>query len=132
MAEQFTPINTQEEFDAAVTERYGDVQNLQQQVTTLTEERDTHANTIADLQKQVKGYEVAALKEKIAREKGIPYEMAARLSGDTEKDIRADADNIASVLKAVKGPAPLANPNAQDPDAKTASLTNMLHELRGE
>ena len=52
---EFTPINTQEEFDAAVTAKYGDVANLQQQVTTLTGERDTHATTIANLQKEIAG-----------------------------------------------------------------------------
>ena len=86
----FTPINTQEEFDSRVKELYGDVGNLQQQITTLTGERDTHANTIAELQKQVKGYETSALRQRIAREKGIPAEMADRLSGETEKDIKVD------------------------------------------
>lgn len=132
MAEEFTPINTQEEFDAAVTAKYGDVANLQQQVTTLTGERDTHAATIADLQKQIKGHETNALKQRIAREKGIPFEMASRLTGETEKDIRADADAVAGILKSVKGPAPLADHMSKDPDAKTVSMATMLNELRGE
>ena len=123
--DEFTPINTQEEFDAATAE-------LRRQVETLTGERDAHAATIADLQKQNKTLQTTALKQRIAREKGIPSEMADRLSGETEKDIRADADTIAGVLKAVKGPAPLANLNGPDPDAKNAGMMNMLNELRGE
>lgn len=129
---EFTPINTQEEFDARVTELYGDVAGLRQQVTDLTGERDTHANTIAELQKQVKGYETSALRQRIAREKGLPPEMADRLSGETEKDIKADAEAVAGILKAIKGPAPLFNPELKDPDANTVSMTNVLHELRGE
>lgn len=132
MAEEFQPINTQEEFDAAVTQRYGDVANLQQQVNTLTNERDTHANTIAQLQKEVNGYKTTALKQKIAKEKGIPLEFAARLSGETEADIKADADSMAGLLRTVKGPAPLADPNPADPDAKNTSMISMLNELRGE
>ena len=128
----FTPINTQEEFDSRVKELYGDVGNLQQQITTLTGERDTHANTIAELQKQVKGYETSALRQRIAREKGIPAEMADRLSGETEKDIKADADIVAGILKSVKGPAPMFNPEPKDPKASDANLTTMLTELRGE
>lgn len=132
MAEQFTPINTQEEFDAAVTERYGDVQNLQQQVTTLTGERDTHATTIAELQKQVKGYETAALKQRIAKEKGIPYEMADRLTGETEKDIRADAETLAGTLRTFKGAAPLAEPQQPTEDGNRAGLRQMLRKMKGE
>lgn len=129
---EFTPINTQEEFDAAVAARYGDVANLQQQIQTLTGERDTHANTIANLQKEISGYKTAELKQRIAKEKGIPLDMASRLSGETEKDLRADADTMAGMLRAYKGPAPLADPGRKDPDGKNASMSAMLSELRGE
>lgn len=125
MADEFTPINTQEEFEARVTEVYGNVKDLQGQITTLTGERDT-------LQSKVKGYETTALKQRIAQEKGIPAKFATRLSGETEADIKADADAMASMLREVKGPAPLFEPGGKDPDAKTAGMTSMLSELRGE
>lgn len=129
---EFTPINTQEEFDAAVRERYGDVENLQGQITTLTGQRDTHATTIANLQKELNGYKTTELKQRIAKEKGIPMDMASRLTGETEKDLRTDADTMASILRAYKGAAPLHDPKDKEPDAKTASMTSMLSELRGE
>lgn len=129
---EFEPINTQEEFDNRVRELYGDVNDLQGQITTLTGQQDTDAKTIAALQSKVKGFETSALKQRIARQKGIPAEMADRLSGETEKDLLADADAVAAMLKAVKGPAPLHDPDKNDPDAKNAHLTNLLHELRGE
>lgn len=126
------PINTQEEFDAAVTERYGNVEDLQGQITTLTGERDGHATTIANLQKEINGYKSTELKHRIAKEKGIPLDMASRLTGDDEKALRADADAMAKTLKAYKGPAPLHDPNFKDPDPNTAGMTAMLSELRGE
>lgn len=119
------PINNQEEFDAAVAEVHGDVSDLKNQVSTLTTERDT-------LQGKVKGYETDALKCKIAQEKGIPMDMASRLTGDDEKALRADADTMAGLLKAYKGPAPLHDPNPKDPDPKTADMASMLRDLRGE
>lgn len=131
MADEFNPISTQEEFDARVTEIYGNVRDLQSQVEALTGQRDAHANTIAQLQSQVKGYQTNELKSRIAAQKGIPAEMAARLSGETEKDIAADADAVAAILKALKGPAPLFEPN-KNTDVKTADMTSMLRELRGE
>lgn len=132
MADEFNPINTQEEFDAAVRERYGDVENLQSQIATLTGERDGHATTIANLQKEINGYKTAELKQRIAKEKGIPMEMASRLSGESEKDIRADADTMASMLRAYKGPAPLADPEPKVTDEKTAAMKKMLQNMKGE
>lgn len=129
---EFTPINTQEEFESRVKELYGDVSDLQGQITTLTGERDAHAGTIAQLQAQVKGYEMTALKAKIAREKGIPAEMADRLTGEDEAGLRADADTMAANLRAFKGAAPLHDPEAGAPDANTISMRTVLNELRGE
>ena len=122
---EFTPINTEEEFAARVKEKYGDIENLQGQITTLTGERDA-ANA------KVKGYETAAMKRRIAQEKGIPAEFADRLTGETEKDLKADADAMAGMLRSVKGPAPIFEPGAPAPDAKTAGMATMLSELRGE
>ncbi len=121
----FEPINTQEEFEARVTEVYGDIKDLQGKIQTITGERD-EANA------KLKEYETAAMKRRIAQEKGIPAEFADRLTGETEKDLKADADAMAGMLKAVKGPAPLFDPNTPANDAKTAGMTSMLNELRGE
>lgn len=132
MSEQFNAITTQEEFDAAVAERYGDVAGLKQQVETLTTERDGHASTVATLQAQVKAYQTAELRQKIAREKGIPPEMAHRLSGETEKDIRADADTLSALIKGIKGPAPMYNPEAGEEKGEKAGFRALLRKMKGE
>lgn len=128
----FTPISTQEEFDARVRELYGDVADLQGQITTLTGERDTANRTITQLQGQVHGYEVSAIKHRVALQKGIPAEMAERLTGETEKDIRKDADAMAGLLKNARRPDPTFTQERRGEDEKSAALMNMLHELRGE
>lgn len=139
MEKEFNPINTQEEFDAAVTARYGDIGNLQQQINTLTGERDTHAQTIAardktiaELQGKVKGYEATALKQRIAKEKNIPLDMASRLTGETEKDLRADADAMAGTLRAYKGAAPLADHQEHEEEGNRAGLRRLLRNMKGE
>lgn len=131
MPDEFNPINTQEEFEARVTEVYGDIKDLQGQITTLTGERDTAARTVAELQNQVKGYETSALKARIAREKNIPYELADRLSGETEADIRKDADNLSQFIRSVKGPAPLFSNEPAEINAQDAALKKMLQEMKG-
>lgn len=129
---EFTPINTQEEFDARVREVHGDISGLQGQIETLTGERDTHAATIAQLQGQIKGYETDSLKRKIAGEKGIPLEFASRLTGENEADIKADADRMTGLLRAYKGTAPLAEPNQNNEDAGRAHMRSFLRKMKGE
>lgn len=127
---EFTPINTQEDFDARVKELYGDVSDLQgqiqtlnTQVTTLTGERDT-------LQGKVKGFETSALRQRIAREKGIPAELADRITGETEEDIRKDAEVVAGLVSSIKGPAPLFD-GEKKVSGTDAALKQMLQNMEG-
>ncbi|NLS85764.1 MAG: phage scaffold protein, partial [Ruminococcaceae bacterium] len=103
---EFTPITTQEQFDAAIGDRikrehetiakkYADYDDIktknaayETQVGELSQSmKDTAAKyagydkTLADLQGKVAGYEKGSLKLRIANESGIPYELAQRLTG---------------------------------------------------
>ena len=146
---EFTPItfNSQEEFDKAVGDRlkrhekqirseYADYDSLKDQVAGLQQEKDALNNQIAEHQKTIKGMQTAALKEKVARESGIPYELASRLSGETEDEIRKDAETVGAFLKPKQHPAPgkstepAGNDNREN--ARKAELTETLHKLRGE
>lgn len=129
---EFEPINTKEDFEARVKAVYGDVTDLQGQIETLTGERDTNAATITQLQNEIKGYKTTSLKQAIAKEKGIPLDMADRLAGEDEDALRADADTMAQALNAYKGPDPLYDPSSKDPDPTKANMKTMLNELRGE
>lgn len=153
---EFTPINTQEEFDAAIgarlkrerdtiTARYADYDDLKKrvadqetQIGALTKERDDNAKkyagydkTVADLQAQVKGYETSSVKMRIAHETGIPYEMAARLSGETEEDIRKDAAMMARFVTKGKYTGPLKGDGPDGESAERASMRQMLQNLKG-
>lgn len=146
---EFTPItfNTQEEFDKAVGDRlkrqerqirseYSDYDDLKEQSAKWQQEKEDLNGQIAEHQKTIKGMQVTSLKEKIARESGIPYELASRLSGETEDEIRKDAEAVGAFLKPKQHPAPgkSTEPAGKDnrEEAKKAELTATLHKLRGE
>ena len=137
---EFTPITTQEEFDAAISKRlkreretisaqYADYEDLktkkseyEAQIGTLTQERDA-------LQASVRAHETNSVKLRIAHETGIPFEMANRLSGETEKDIRADAEAIAKFIskprtEPVRSTEPTGN-------SKDAAIKEMLRNMKG-
>ena len=132
----FNPINTQEEFDAAIRDRlerergkYADYEDLKAQVGTLTTERDTALQQVADRDAKIAKYETDSVKTRIAREKGIPAEMAHRLTGETEEDIAKDADILAQIFQAAKGTAPLFDNSQPVGDDKDAGLKKLLQNL---
>ena len=151
----FTPITSQEQLDALIGDRikrerdtvakkYGDYDDLKTKVTdyekqigdlskTIEDSGKKYAGydkTLADLTAKVKGYETRSVKMRIAHEAGIPYELATRLSGETEDDIRKDAESLA---KLVGKPSPAAPPlKSTEPaggDTKTAALRALAQNL---
>lgn len=133
---EFKAITTQEEFDAAISARlerergkYVDYEDLKTQVSTLTTERDTANQQLADANAKIKTYETNSVKMRIAQEKGIPAEMASRLTGETEEDIAKDADTLAQIFKASKGAAPLFDGSQPVGDDNDAALRQLLQNL---
>ena len=136
--DEFKPITTQEGFEAAVSDRlqqelakYSDYEDLKKKNAGYEKTLAANSKTIAELQGKVKGYEVGALKSKVARELGIPDGMAGRLSGETEEDIRADAEKMAPFFSKTTPAAPLADTETTT-NGKNENLRNMLQNLRGE
>ena len=87
MAEAFEPITTQEAFEAAVADRlapYADYNDLKAQNEAL-------AGQVAELNTRCQTYETDALKTRVAHEVGLPFDLAGRLTGSKEEDIRKDA-----------------------------------------
>ena len=161
MANEFKAIETQEDFDAAIKARLDrntktvtdevkksyegyvspdEVKKLNDQITSLTAQTEglrqqlTEKDTsIADLTAKNKAYETASVKARIAHEKGLPYELADRLSGETEEDIAADAESLAQFVSAGRNPAPLYTPavNTGAANPTDAAYRSMLGELSG-
>ena len=153
MSTEFKAIETQEDFDAAIKARLDrntktvtdevkksyegylspdEVKKLNDQITSLTAQLTERDGSIADLTAKNKQYETASVKARIAHEKGLPYELAERLSGETEQDIAADADKLVQFVSSQKPAAPLYNPQGAGTAAVSgtdAALMAMLGEL---
>ena len=110
----FKPIETQEAFDAAVAdvkkqyEGWLSPEDYNAKTTDLAKQLEANKTTIADLTAKAKAYESGALKMRIAHENGIPYELAGKLSGETEEEIKKDAETLAKFVRNQQ-PQPLAN-----------------------
>lgn len=156
----FTPIETQEAFEAALKERlererstmtkkfegYTSPEALQKikdeydsKINGLNTSITENASKYADYDKQlaekdakISAYETNSEKMRIAHENGIPYEMASRLSGTTEEDIRKDAEALSKFIGNRGQVPPLANHEDQKGDPSKQIYLQMAKSLRGE
>ena len=140
---EFTPINTQEEFDARIAERLksekealranilshigdkdADIEGLNGQLTEKT-------SGLSALEEKVKGYERASVKNKVAREAGLPWELADRLTGETEEEIRKDAESLRKLVGANKTPPLKSTESGGGGDKITAAWAQVLQQMKG-
>ena len=106
------------------------VGDLQNSLDALNKEKSTFEQTLADREGKLKTYELSSLKAQIAHEKGIPYELAGRLTGDDEKTLREDAKTLAKLVNTKPGVAPLrtTEPTSGKDDPYKSLLTNLKGE----
>lgn len=123
---EFKPIETQEAFDAAIQERIKraedsvrksfdgyispdelkrQTEELTKQITDLGNSLDAEKNkgneltaTINDLTSKVKDYETRSVKSRIVASMGLPLEVADRINGTTEDEIKKDAEALKSLF----------------------------------
>lgn len=133
--EDFTPITSQAQLDAvlgerlkqereAVTRKYSDydavrtraaaaekqLSELQRSMQADAEKYSGYDKTLAGLQAEIKRYQTDAARTRIALETGLPYAMAGRLTGETEEEIRRDAQTLARLVAGQRSgmaPAPM-------------------------
>ena len=155
---EFTPITTQEQLDKVIGgvkakyEGFDDYKKKAEDYDALKAKSDGFEQQIAALNKEIngdgeknlgykkqleeaqgkiKGYEISSLKMRIAHENGIPYELAGRLSGSDEEEIKKDAETMAKFLRKKDVP-PLAGEDPQKIDDKKTAMKGMLASLKGE
>ena len=151
----FTAITTQEELDTIVKarlarekEKYADYDQLKTRVSDLEKENGAlksaaetsktsaadYDKQIANLKKQVAGYETASLRTRIALQNGLPIDLADRLQGNDEESLKADAERLASFVKPAEPKAPPKSnePNVGSENDEDAALKGMLRNMRGE
>jgi len=106
-------------------------EQLKQRIGELEEtfeEFKGYKDQLAEKDKIIKEYELKGLKYRIASESGIPFELASRLTGETEEEIKKDAEMLSSLV-ARKQPLPLKN---TEPKEDNDPYKKLLSNLKGE
>jgi len=156
----FTVIETQEQFDAAIGERIKrereslgkkyegyispedfqtktaeydtTIGDLNKQLKAANDKIAGHDKELAERDKKIKAYESHSVKSRIAHETGLSYDAVDFLKGDDEESIRKSAETLKSLMGKQSAP-PLADPEgAAGTDNTDAALRKTLKGLRGE
>ena len=121
-----------DEFKAKAEKYDADVQALNEKITALEGEKSTSAARISELEAKNREYETNSVKMRIARETGLPAEIAERISGNDEAAMRKDAESLAKLFK-VQNVAPMYRPNGEGGnDGKDDALKSLLKKVRNE
>lgn len=132
MSDEFKVIETQEDFDKAIqkrlaraereaAEKYQEylapdkvdelkqeyekkIQKAADELKAANEKIAGHDQIVADLTTRATTAESKLLKGRIANDAGIPYELANRLVGSNEEELKADAEQLASFLAPKSAP----------------------------
>ena len=157
---EFKAITTQEEFDNAIKERLDRQAKKTAEEVKKTFEGwlspdDVKAKT-AELEKKLaekdgklgeskaaydklsaekKALELDRAREAAARDAGLPFELARRLSGATPDELKADAEALSKLVGGKQGEPyvqPLFRAGQAEPSANTSdgALLSMLRELK--
>lgn len=151
--ESFKAIETQEELNNIIQNRLNkqkesyekklnelntilDEKNkMQEELNNLkvsnTEEENVKENLLQEnkkLQDEVSLYKLNDLKRKIAIENGINYELASRLQGNTEEEIRKDAQSLSQLVKPNNKVAPLKD--IENKKEEKNSYSELLENLK--
>ena len=151
----FTPINTQEEFDAAIKDRLArdrekyekyispeDLEKIKnghkEELDKLKEENESikkqlteKDSTIAERDAKIKDYETDSVKKRIVREAGLPDDAAGYLTGDDVEALKKSAEGLKAII-GDKPAAPLRDTETGPAGDLDAAYKGMLAGLKGE
>ena len=152
----FKAINTQEEFDNAIKDRLNraenkireeykswispddqekalkaykaDIENLKAAHSKELEKYAGYDQKFAEYESKIHGYEVSALKAKIAQEKKLPPESVEFLQGEDEESITQSADRLASLTHSTFGFTRNTENPKEDKDSAWRELSQSLRK----
>lgn len=155
----FKPIETQEQLDAVLKDRLeraketarkevegelAELEELKKQakeyaktqtekdtaLENLQKELESARQTVTDLTGTVDSLKADAERVKVAREVGLPYEMAGRLNGDTYEDLKADAEGLLTLMGSQSNTtAPVASYEKTPADDRKALIAGLLENI---
>ena len=127
-------IKPAEDFEALKSEKETLAQQLAElntSVTSLTDAKTAIEQEKEALAQEINTFKQKDLKTRIAHEYKIPFELAGRLTGETEEELKTDAQTLSQLI-VQKPNIPLASTEPPVVDEKEQAYTNIIQKLKGE
>lgn len=157
MSEEFKAITTQEEFDAAIGERIKRERKateekykgwmspegaakkyegfLSPEEVSKKYKGFLSPEEVAKKDAQLKSYETASVKTRIAHETGLDYDAVKFLQGDDEKSIKESAESLKKLMGTGAGAPPMFSQEPSGDGKKNKereALKKVLADMKGE
>lgn len=116
--------------NAELKDRDKQLGELKTQLDESTKGKADFDKTIAELTGKVSTYELSSLKARIAHEVGLPYDLANRLTGADEKELRSDAESLSKLIPSKPSAPPLKS--TEPATGKDDPYKSLLSGLKGE
>ncbi len=114
-----------------LAEKESRITELGNQLDQAKNAGSTNTKTIEELQAKVHKYESDSVKTRIAQEYGLDSGLANRLTGETEEEIRKDAQNLKEIVGTRMRRVEFHSENQSDNDTR-AALKSMLQNMKEE
>lgn len=116
-----------EKYDSLLKEE-GKYKETIEKLTSDLGEATEKLKAVDELTARAESAEKALLKAKVANECKLPYELASRINGDNEEDMKKDAEMLAGFMKPANT-APLFSSPPVTKDNVTAAYNSLLEGL---
>lgn len=99
VAEQFKDYLSPDDAKAMKANFEKQIEEANKSVKEAQDKLKNFDATVSDLTKRAEAAETSLLKNKVANEYKLPLELAGRLIGTTEEELKADAESLSGILK---------------------------------
>lgn len=118
------------DYDKVMSNDYeGKIKSLEEKLSIANEKAMGHDKIVSDLTTRAEKAEGNSLRMKIANEFKIPLELADKLSGNNEDEVRKDAETLSKFIGTAPTPAPLKNNDSVQTDSTMAAYKSMMTGL---
>ena len=121
-----------DELSKKTSEYETQIANYTNQFKELSEKYEAQTKALAEKDAKIQSYELQSVKLRVSHEFGIPYELASRLNGTNEDEIKKDAELMKNVIgtRSTVTAVPLKNTEETISDKITSSFKAMSESLR--
>lgn len=133
MEKKFADYLSPDDFKSKTEDLENKVSELGKMLEQANAEISAFNSTLEEKDATIKKYETDSVKRRILASLDMPFELADRIAGETEEDIRKDAEALQKFVGKVATPVPMYNNDKKGTENTTdAAFKAMLHELKGE